>query len=47
VYKRIFVEKLYNDLNGKLITDGKNIQLFKMGTNLNIKPILIENYEFE
>jgi hypothetical protein len=47
VYKRTFVEKVYKDLNGKLITDGKKVQLFKMGTFLNIKPIIIENYKFK
>ena len=47
VYKRIFVEKLYKDLNGKLVTDGKKVQLMKMGINLSIKPIIIKNYEFE
>jgi hypothetical protein len=47
VYKRAFVEKLYKDINGKLITDGKKVQLLKMGTFLNIKPVIIENYKFE
>jgi hypothetical protein len=38
---------LYNDLNGKLITDNKKEQLKKFSTILNIEPILVENYDFD
>ena len=47
VYKKVFVEKLYKDLNSKLITDGKKIQLIKMGKILNIEPVIIDNYDFK
>jgi len=38
---------MYKDLDGKLITDGKKIPLLKMGAYLYIKPLVVENYEFE
>jgi len=47
VYKKTFSEKMYKDLDGKLITDGKKIPLLKMGAYLYIKPLVVENYEFE
>jgi hypothetical protein len=43
----VFVEKLYKDLNSKLITDGKKTQLIKMGKILNIEPVIIDNYDFK
>jgi hypothetical protein len=39
--------KIYTDINGKLITDGKQIQLLKMGKVLNIEPNLVNNYKFD
>jgi hypothetical protein len=41
------VKKLYIDLNGKLISDGKIKQLKKVGSVLNIEAIIIENYNFD
>jgi hypothetical protein len=46
VSKRKCILKLYKDLNGKLITDGKKEQLIKMGSVLNVEPILINDYNF-
>jgi len=47
VSKRKIIEKLYIDLNGKLITDSKKKQLKNFSTILNIEPILVENYDFD
>lgn len=46
VSKRIYIIKLFNDINGKLISDSKQIQLIKRGSVLNIQTINIINYEF-
>lgn len=46
VSKRWIIEKLYNDLNGKLITDGKKEQMKKFSSVFNIEPVIVENYNF-
>lgn len=47
VSKKWIVTKLYIDLNGKLITDGKIKQMKKFSSVLNIEPIIINNYNFD
>jgi LAGLIDADG endonuclease len=47
VSKKVFIEKLYKDLNSKLITDGKKTQLINMGKVLNIEPKIINYYDFK
>jgi len=46
VSKRWIIEKLYNDLNGKLITDNKIKQMKNFSSVLFIKSIMVENYNF-
>jgi len=47
VSKRWIITKLYIDLNGKLITDGKIKQLKNFSAVLNIEPIIVDNYNFD
>jgi len=47
VSKKINIVRLYNDINGKLISDGKQIQLVNVGKALNIEPNLVKNYKFD
>lgn len=47
VSKNWIIIKLYTDLNGKLITDGKIKQMKNFSSILNIEPIIINNYNFD
>ena len=47
VSKKWIITKLYSDLNGKLITDGKLKQMKNFSSVLNIEPIIVNNYNFD
>lgn len=46
VSRKICVEKIYNDLNGKLISNSKLNQLIKRGSKFNIESFWNLKYNF-